>query len=231
MERLERRREEQEKEKAKQKKETIVAERLDDVPNYIKDLARNWREKYPGSDELFRKDFDFEPRTQTDEDDGCRRPLSLRSSHSLIPAVFPEARSTSLKRQRHDSSNTDVARESLHDRSRTAGLHIPTQRSEPTTQTSRSFFKGVGQPEAHPGQLVDYTLRAEPRFEVHRNDQDRGRTVATDYNLDDITNNFETKPFDPVDHCGEDPGHHLDGVFSQQKKLGDDVDKAQIAVD
>jgi hypothetical protein len=249
MERLERRRKEQEKEKAKQEKETAVAKGLDDVPNYIKDLARSWRAKYPGPDKLFRKDFNFEPKTQTDEEDDCRRPLSPHSSRSLIPAVFPDARSTSLKRQRYDSFNTDVARVSPHDRSRTASLPIPTQRSEPTTQTSRSFFKGLGQPEAHPGQLVNYTLQAEPRFEVHRNDQDRGRTVASDYNLDDVTNNFQTRSFGPVEHVrghwtpsrpqlidrgshyGEDPGHHLDDVFSQQGKLGDSVDEAQVAVD
>ncbi|KAJ4341062.1 hypothetical protein N0V87_002103 [Didymella glomerata] len=78
-ERLERRRKEQAEEKAKQAKETSMKKKLEDVPQYIKDLARSWREKYPGPDKLFRKDFDFGPRTHTDQDDDYRRPLSPAS--------------------------------------------------------------------------------------------------------------------------------------------------------
>lgn len=98
-ERLEQRRREQEKEEVKQEKATEVIKYMDDVPDYIKDLARKWREKYPGPDKLFRKDFDFGPRAHIDEDDDYRRPVSPRSSPSLAPDVSPEYHSKSLKRQ------------------------------------------------------------------------------------------------------------------------------------
>jgi hypothetical protein len=241
-ERLERRRKEQAEEKAKQAKETSMKKKLEDVPQYIKDLARSWREKYPGPDKLFRKDFDFGPRTHTDQDDDYRRPLSPCSSRSLLPDVVTETQSKSLKRQRHDSSNTDIVRESPHDRLQTASSSMPIPRAPATVQTSRSFFKSVGTLEAHAGQLVHYGLRAEPRSEIQRSD---AGTMASDYNLNAVIDRFETIPsiqedrwianrtqiVDRDSYCRNDLRLHLETVFDQQGKMKDTPDEVQAATD
>lgn len=245
-ERLERRRKEQEEEKAKQEKgrqekETSVTKKLEDVPDYLKDLARSWRQKYPGPDKLFRKDFDFGPRTQTDDDD-YRRPISPCSSRSVLPDGSMEVHGKSLKRQRHDSSNTDVARESPHDRLQTTSSSMPNLRAPPTVQTSSSFLKSVGAPEAHPGQLVRYDFGDEPRFDFQRCD---AGTMTSDYNLSDVIDRFETIPSSQEDSwtantsrvvdrdsCpGEELRRRLETVFSQQGQLKHTPDEAQAAVD
>ncbi|KAF1929118.1 uncharacterized protein M421DRAFT_4922 [Didymella exigua CBS 183.55] len=193
-ERKERRRKEQEKEKAKQERAMAVKKkRLEDVPAYIKDLARNWRERYPGPDKLFRKDFDFGPKTQGDDDDDYCRPLSPHSSCHSLSKAFTNTHSKSLKRQRHDSSNPDVARESPHDRYSTMSSPIPMQRSQPTTPISRSFSSGVGAPEAHPGQLVDFTLHSSPRFEVDYSNKDRILFLTSKYDRNHVLDYFETR--------------------------------------
>lgn len=82
-ERSERRRKEQEEKRARQEKEIIVTKKMEDVPDYLRDLARTWHQKYPGPDKLFRKDFGFGPKTQTDNDD-YKRHLSPCSSRSVL---------------------------------------------------------------------------------------------------------------------------------------------------
>lgn len=238
---LERRMKEQEQERLKQEEQTKIKIQMEDVPDYIKDLARKWREKYPGPDALFRKDFDFGPKVQTDKNDYSRRPLSPCSSSSILPGSFPEVHNKSLKRQRHDSSNTDAARESPHDRLRTISSYMPISRFAATMQTSRVFSKCIGAPEAHPGRLVHYESRDESRFEAQRKD---AGTLTSDYNLNDVVNRFETKTMseevtwtsnrtvvDRDSYCEEDLRHHLETVSSQQGKPKETVDETQAAVD
>ncbi|KAF3047198.1 hypothetical protein E8E11_001373 [Didymella keratinophila] len=236
-ERLERRRKEQVEEK-----EASMKKRLEDVPDYIKDLARSWRQKYPGPDKVFRKDFDFGPKAHINEDDDYQRPLSPCTSHILLQDVCLEPQSKSLKRQRHDSSNTDVARESPHDRLQTASSSTPIPRAPATVQISMSFLKSIGAPEPYPGQLVHHNLMDEPRLEIQRSD---AGTTTSDYNLNDVIDRFEPIPSSQEDSwtanktqavhrdscCGDDFRLHLETVFSQQGKLRDTADEAQAAVD
>lgn len=249
--RKQRKQREIENEKAKREQTPAVEKRpkLEDVPIWLKDLARSWRERYPGPDKLFRKDFDFGPRTQGKDDDDYRRPLSPCSSGNSLPDLSPEVRSKSLKRQRHDSSNADVGREPSHDRLHFTSSPIPIQRPQPNTSTSRSLFRGFGTPEIHPGQRVDFTACTSPMFEVDCSNGDRIRFLTSDYNRDDDVDYFRTRTYSPINHvhdhwtpttprvvdrdscCEMDLRHHAETVFNHQGKLEDNAEEAQAAVD
>lgn len=237
------RRKQQETEETKQERDlTVKKKRLEDVPAYIKDLARSWRERNPGTNKLFKKDFDFGPRTQVDDDNDYQRPLSPLSPSNLFSEAFTETRSNSLKRQRHDSSNPYVARKSPHDRCHTTTSPIPMQKFQPTTSTSSSPFNDVGVPGAHPGQLVDFTMQALPEFEVedvHLNTLECDSEDSEDYfglipDDEHVTECLETTRSQGVARdscCEKDLKVHLETVFNKQGKLKDNAEKAQAAVD
>ncbi|KAF2630147.1 hypothetical protein BU25DRAFT_446946 [Macroventuria anomochaeta] len=242
-EREERERTQKEERKRKPREEE---ERKDsDVPEWLRKLLRKKRQEYPEPWDIFRKDFSFGPKTKKDEGDVYRPPVSPRSSCSSLPDLSPEVRGRSLKRQRHDSSNANVAAKSPRDRLHSTSSPIPIRRPQHNPSVPGPFYKGFGTLDAHESQRVDFALPSPP--DVVHSTEHNVRHVTSDYNPDDVVDHSKTykhgsaqgverqhaltPPVRRPSYYGAQMRRHLETVFGQQGKLKANAEEAQKALD